>query len=132
MLNVARALLFQASLPTKFWGECVLTAAHLINEKPTKLLNGKTPYEVLYHQKPSYDSSKVFGTLCFAQNKRSRDKLAPRERKCVFLGYPFGQKGWKVFNLETQELFASWNVILHENVSLYEQNTSQTSPFPCL
>jgi len=28
VLNVARALLFQASLPTKFWGECVLAASH--------------------------------------------------------------------------------------------------------
>ena len=86
VLNVASALLFQVPLPIKFRGECVLTAAHLINRTPTKLLDGKTAYEVLYHQQPSYDSIKVFGTLCYAHSKGSKDKFAPQGRKCVFLG----------------------------------------------
>lgn len=43
ILNVVRALLFQANLPLSFWGECVLTVAHLINHTPTNLLKGKTP-----------------------------------------------------------------------------------------
>ena len=75
---------------------------------------------MLYHQKPSYDSIKVFETLCFAQSKRSKDKFAPKGRKCVFLGYPFGQKGWKVFDSETQELFVSKDVIFHENIFPYD------------
>ena len=47
LLNVARALRFQTNLPLQFWGECVVTASHLINRTPTKLLNFKTPCEVL-------------------------------------------------------------------------------------
>ena len=31
IVNVARALHFQAGLPLNFWGECVLAVAHLIN-----------------------------------------------------------------------------------------------------
>ena len=69
VLNVDGALLFQASLPTKFWGECALAAAHLINRTPSKLLVGKMPYEVLYHQKPSYEHIKVLSTLCFTKIK---------------------------------------------------------------
>lgn len=48
ILNVARSLLFQANLPVKFWGEAILTAAHLINRTPTKILAGRTPYEMLF------------------------------------------------------------------------------------
>ena len=64
ILNVARALRFQAFLPIKFWGDCVLTAAYLINRTPTKLLKGKSPYEVIYGCQPSCNEILVFGSLC--------------------------------------------------------------------
>jgi len=63
ILNVARALRSQANLRLMFWGEYVLTAAHLINRTPTKLLKGKTLYEVLFNQKPSYKHIRIFGSL---------------------------------------------------------------------
>lgn len=31
ILEVSRALMFQANLPIKFWGECVMAAVHVIN-----------------------------------------------------------------------------------------------------
>ena len=94
ILNVARALRFQASLPTIFWGECVLTPAYLINRTPTKLLDSKTPYEVLFGKRPSYAHIKTFGCLCYAHNhSRGRDKFDARAVRCMFLGYPNGQKG---------------------------------------
>ena len=96
ILNVARALKFQGNLPTKFWGECVLSACHLINITPSPILNNKTPYELLFGKLPSYAAIRVFGCLCYAHNQQSkRDKFSSRSRKCVFLGILLGRKDGK-------------------------------------
>lgn len=94
ILNVARALRFQASVPIRFWRECVLTAGYLINRTPSMILGGKTPYERLFGQPPGYENLRSFGCLCFAHRiDRTKDKFGERSRECVFLGYPHGKKG---------------------------------------
>ena len=45
ILEVARALRFQGSIPIKFWSECVLAVVYLINRMPTSVLQGRSPYE---------------------------------------------------------------------------------------
>lgn len=117
ILNVARSLLFQASLPVRFWGEVILTAAHLINRTPTKLHNGRTRYEILYGEQPSFSEVRVFGSSCYAHlRSRDKDKFGPRSRHCIFVGYPFGKKGWRVFDLATEEYFVSHDVVFQEDV----------------
>ena len=115
ILEVVRALRFQAHLPLKFWGECVLTAVHLINLMPTPTLKGKSPYEVLFKRKPNYNHLKVFGSLCYAHNHdKHRDKFSTRAHRCIFLGYSHGQKGYKVYDLEREKVFVSRDVIFYE------------------
>ncbi|KAJ3699854.1 hypothetical protein LUZ61_003559 [Rhynchospora tenuis] len=117
ILNMARALRFQAHLPIEFWGECILTAAYLINRTPTRILNNRTPYELLFGKPPSYKHVRVFGCLCYVSHKSATsDKFESRSRKCVFIGYPFGKKGWRVYDIETRNFVVSRDVIFDENI----------------
>ena len=126
LLEVSRASLLQSSLPIKFWGECVLTAAYLINRMPTKVLKGKTPYELLHGQPPSFDHLRSFGCLCYMGTpKQGRDKFHPRAKPCVFLGYPFGKKAYKVVDLESQKIHIFRDVIFHERVFPFAGSSEQ-------
>ncbi|XP_074277964.1 uncharacterized protein LOC141601567 [Silene latifolia] len=116
ILERARALRFQANLPIEFWGECILTAAYLINRTPTRVLNGLTQYEVLHRTQPVLDNLRVFGSLCYAHNKdRPKDKFNERGKKCVFIGYPSSKKGWRVYDIKSRKIFESRDVIFYEH-----------------
>ena len=112
LLDVARSLRFQSNLPLSFWGECVLTAAYLINKIPSPVLNGKTPHEMLLGTQPSYSHLKVFGYVCFAHNlSPHKHKFDVRSKPGIFVGYPFGPKGYKVYDLETKTIYTPRDVL---------------------
>lgn len=86
LLNCARALMFHASLPIGFWGECLLTAVYLINRTPTPVLHNKSPYELLYDCAPDYSNMRILGCLCYATVvPQSSEKFASRLVKGVLL-----------------------------------------------
>lgn len=125
---MARALRFQAQLPEKFWGECVLASCYLINRTSTRLLENKSPFETLFWKGPSYELIREFGCLCYGHNQWSKgDKFDSRGRKCILMGYPFGKKGWQLFDLETREFFVSRDVRFHETVFPYNETVENVT-----
>ena len=138
ILSMARALRFQSNVPLYLWGECVLIAVHIINRLLSPILNNESPFEKLYGKIPSYEHLKVFGCLCFASTLiHHRTKFDPRSVPCVFLGYPFGVKGYKLLNLFTKRIFISKDVIFHETIfpfvsDPYSSSSHSNIPLPHL
>jgi len=48
ILEVCRSLTFQCNIPMVFWSYAIMQSVFLINRLPTKILKGKTPYELVY------------------------------------------------------------------------------------
>lgn len=69
ILNVAKALRFQASLPLEFCRQCVLVAGYIINRTPASSLGDKNPFEMLYDRPPSLG---IWLLMKFVQSTSSR------------------------------------------------------------
>ena len=66
----------------------------------------------------------MFGCLYFIHGKsRTKDKFATRSRKCIFVRYPYGKKGWKVYNLEANETVISRDVVFHKTIFPFSKHT---------
>ena len=76
----------------------------------------KTPYECWYDEKPDVSHLKVFGCNAFVHvPDQKRSKLDKKSMHCIFVGYPFDCKGYKLYNAETKQMIRSRDVIFLEN-----------------
>jgi hypothetical protein len=127
ILAIARALMLQMHVPKPFWADVVLTATYLLNRMPSRVLKGKSPFEILFADKSPFSVPlKVFGCVSFVHNLNpSRDKLDPRAHKCIFLGYSRTQKGYRCYSPSLQKHFVSADVTFFEDVPYYSPQGGQ-------
>lgn len=64
---------------------------------------------------PDYKHLRVIGCLSFPFQKLN-DKFAEKAKRCVLIGYPRGQKGYKLYDLDTHKVVYSRDVRFIENV----------------
>jgi len=130
LLNVARALYFQSIVPISFWGDCVTTATFLINRTLSPLLKHNSPFNILFKKGLDYHALRIFGCLAFASTlPSSRNKFSPRAVPAVFVCYPKGYKGYKLYSLDTKKFFVSRDVVFHESIFPF-QTISQNQVIP--
>ena len=103
------------NLSNGFWAEAISTTVYLKNKIPTRFLDNITPFEALYGSKPTIHNLKIFGCKAFAHiPKENRKKLDAKAIKCIFIGYCSEFKAYKLFDISTHKVFASRDVLFHE------------------
>jgi hypothetical protein len=94
LMDMVRSMMAQASLPVSFWGDALLTAAYLLNRVPSKSVE-LTPYELWTGRKPDLRHLRPWGSAAYVHfTSHPHGKLGPRAKKCIFLRYPKGSKGY--------------------------------------
>ena len=64
-----------------------------------------TPYERVFDAKPDVSHLRVFGSTVYAKiPEQKRKKLDPKAVKGIFVGYPEGSKGYKIYLPERHEI----------------------------
>ena len=102
------ALLAEANLPMQFWAEALAALIHVWNRCPSAALNGKTPYEMWFKQKPDVSHLRVWGCLAYVHIQKDKRKgFSPHMEKGIFIGYPVGYKGWKFYIPSTKRTVIS-------------------------
>lgn len=66
--------------------------------------------------KPDYKKLKVFGCLCYAKNMNIKNKIYSHSRPSIFIDYPFNDKGLKIHDMKTKDIFISRDVHFHEDL----------------
>nr|GEV92212.1 ribonuclease H-like domain-containing protein [Tanacetum cinerariifolium] len=61
---------------------------------PSSMLNGKSPYKMIYNKCHTLSHLRVFGCLCFATIVYNNDKFGSRYEKCAMIGYYSVNKGY--------------------------------------
>ena len=116
IIEAAKSMLFHAKLPQQYWAEAMNTAVYLHNRSPTAILKDRTPYEVWFEQKPDVSNLRVFGCITYTHiPENKRHKLDNKALKTIFVGYPEGTKGYKLFDVQSKRFLRSRNVLFQED-----------------
>nr|GMD52462.1 Retrovirus-related Pol polyprotein from transposon TNT 1-94 [Ipomoea batatas] len=111
-------------------------AVYIINRLPSPVIECSSPYQRLYGEVPDISNLKVFGCLCYAATlSGNKHKMAPRGRKCLFIGIPAGMKGYMLYDLGDGSIFVSRDVTFYEEefpmaADISQSHSQQGPPLP--
>ena len=116
-------------LSKRFWAET--TTCYLVNRSPHAALNFKSPQEVWYNLPIDYSNLRVLD--CPTYIHMSEEKLERKVRKCIFMGYDLGVKGYRVWCEKSKKIITFKDVVFDEHalitpiVKVSFTNTAGTS-----
>ena len=112
IVEAARTMKNGLGLDRRLWAEAVNYANYVINRTGKSSVKDKTPYEVMYNEKPDISNLKTFGTTAFMLiPKEKRKKWDDKSKKGIFVGLDEDIKGYRIYFPEEGKVEVSCNVL---------------------
>ena len=113
--ETALSQIVHANLPKCFWADSIATACYVRNRLPAVPLN-VSPYEKWYGKPPNVKHVRVFGCIAYALIPDvKRQKMAAKSEKMRFIGYPFGTKGYRLYDIKRHRVVVCRDVVFNES-----------------
>jgi hypothetical protein len=110
------AFLFHSHTSPRFWVDAFSIAAYIINRLPAPLLEGKSPFELLYGSPPNYENFHPFGCRVYpCLRDYMPNKFSPRSIPCIFMGYNTSYKGFRCLDPSTSRIYITRHAQFDEN-----------------
>ncbi|KAH9704158.1 hypothetical protein KPL70_011349 [Citrus sinensis] len=111
-----RAMLMTAGLPNSFCAEAAKTGCYIVNRSPSIAIGLKTVMEMWTGKPANYSYLHAFGCPVYVMyNAQERTKLDPKSRRCIFLGYADGVKGYRLWDPTAHKIVIRRDVIFIED-----------------
>ena len=103
---------------------------YVINRSPSTPLDGDVPQRVWTGKDVSYRHLKGFSRLAYMHiAKDKREKLDPKTRPCIFLGYGDDEFGYRLWNLEEKKVIRSHDIVSMEGNTIVDwESEKSTTP----
>jgi len=110
-----------AGLPKRFWLEAVSMTCYLINRSPRASLGGKVAKEVWTGNAIDFSHLRIFGCPAYVHvASDERSKLDAKSKKCIFLDYKKGVKGYKFWDPVDKKVVISIDAVFDEQFILQQ------------
>ena len=127
LFDMVRCMLIQSGLPNHQWAEAATAACHVRNLCPSRSIGGRSPSSLWNEDDDDIDHLKVFGCRAWSVIGRHipKGKLDPRAIETVFIGYPEGVKGYKLWDFRNDRILVSRDVKFEEDVFPFQVKVSK-------
>ena len=112
---MARVMLLSNKVPRNLWAEAINTACYVGNSVFLRPGTKQTSYELWKGRKPNVSYFHIFESKCYILNDRDQlGKFDAKSDEGIFIGYAINSKNYRVFNLKTQSVMESSNVVFDD------------------
>jgi hypothetical protein len=111
LIEMARTMFDEHRTPRSFWTDAISIACYISNRIFLHMILHLTPFELCFDRKPSVSHLRPFGCKCFVLKRSNLDKFESCSFDGILIGYTPHGRSYRVYNLETNTVVESYDVI---------------------